>query len=104
MAPLQQRPDLPALGGAERDGLASMLVDVFGRLDRRFEPPQPYMFWFVQRPTGGGPWPHAWLHLEIAAPWRSAGVPRFVAAGELGSGVYVNPIPPEMAAGALRNA
>jgi galactose-1-phosphate uridylyltransferase len=31
-------------------------------------------------------------------------VPRYVAAGELGSGVYFNPVPPELAAESLRSA
>jgi hypothetical protein len=31
-------------------------------------------------------------------------VPRFIAAGELGSGVYFNPIAPDVAAAALRRA
>jgi UDPglucose--hexose-1-phosphate uridylyltransferase len=37
-------------------------------------------------------------------PWRAPGVPRFVAAGELGSGVYFNPVAPEAAAQSLREA
>ncbi|MDQ6698390.1 MAG: galactose-1-phosphate uridylyltransferase [Actinomycetota bacterium] len=104
IAPLDQRPDLPALTEDERDGLASMLVDVLGRLDRMFGVAQPYMFWFHQRPTDGGRWPQAWLHLEIAAPWRAPGVMRFIAGGELGSGVFINPVRPEAAAEALRQA
>lgn len=104
IAPLAQRPDLPSLDGAERDTLATMLVDVLGRLDRLFEPPQPYMFWFHQQPTDGAHWPQAWLHLEIAAPWRAPGLMRFIAGGELGSGVFINPVRPETAAESLRRA
>ncbi len=104
VAPLEQRPDLASLGDNERNELAAVLVDVLGRLDRLFDPPQPYMFWFHQRPTDGGRWPQAWLHLEIAAPWRAEGVMRFVAGGELGSGVFINPVEPEAAAEALRRA
>jgi UDPglucose--hexose-1-phosphate uridylyltransferase len=37
-------------------------------------------------------------------PWRAPDVPRYVAAGELGSGLYFNPVLPEAAAGALRAA
>jgi galactose-1-phosphate uridylyltransferase len=37
-------------------------------------------------------------------PWRAAAVTRYVGAGELGSGVYFNPVAPEAAARALRNA
>ena len=39
---------------------------------------------------------------DVAVPMRSPGVPRFVAAMELGSGRYVNPVVPEEAAAALR--
>lgn len=104
VAPLARRPDLPSLDDDQRDGLAAMLVDVLARLDRRYARPMPYMMWFHQRPTDGGAWPQAWLHLEIAGPWRAEGVMRFVAAGELGSGAYINPVPPEVAAAALRDA
>jgi UDPglucose--hexose-1-phosphate uridylyltransferase len=44
------------------------------------------------------------LHIEIVTPWRASGVPRYVAAGELGSGVYFNPVAPEAAAQSLRDA
>lgn len=104
IAPLQAQPDLPALDADERDGLAAMLLDVLARFDRRFASPMPYMMWFHQRPTDGGSWPGATLHLEIAGPWRSEGVMRFVAAGELGSGTFINPVVPEAAAAALREA
>jgi len=62
----------------------------------------PYMLWFHQRPFDGGDWPNAHVHVEIAVPQRGPGVPRFVAAGELGSGLYVNPVVPEQAAAELR--
>ena len=44
------------------------------------------------------------VHVEIVSPWRAKGVMRYVAAGELGSGVFFNPVLPEDAADALRNA
>jgi UDPglucose--hexose-1-phosphate uridylyltransferase len=97
-------PDLPALDGTGRDGLAALLVDVLGALDRLFATQTPYMLWIHQRPCDGRPWPEARLHVEIVTPWRAPGVPRFVAAGELGSGVYFNPIAPEAAAQSLREA
>jgi UDPglucose--hexose-1-phosphate uridylyltransferase len=84
--------------------MAELLVDVLGRLDRLFAAQTPYMLWIHQRPFDGGDWPHARLHIEIVTPWRAAGVPRYVAAGELGSGVYFNPVVPEEAARALREA
>jgi UDPglucose--hexose-1-phosphate uridylyltransferase len=97
-------PDLPSLDDAGRDGLAQLLVDVLERLDRVFEAQAPYMLWIHQRPFDGGDWLQACLHVEIVSPWRAPGVLRFIAAGELGSGIYFNPIPPEEAAESLRSA
>jgi UDPglucose--hexose-1-phosphate uridylyltransferase len=97
-------PDLPSLDDPGRDGLARLLVDVLARLDRVFDAPTPYMLWIHQRPFDSGEWPYAKVHVEIVSPWRAAGVPRYVAAGELGSGVFFNPVSPEDAARALREA
>jgi UDPglucose--hexose-1-phosphate uridylyltransferase len=104
LAPLERVPDLPSLDDAGRDALASVLVDVLGRLQRLFDPPMPYMLWWVQRPTDGADWPAAWLHLEVVSPWRSQGVARHVAAGELGGGVLVNPVDPDDVAARMRDA
>jgi UDPglucose--hexose-1-phosphate uridylyltransferase len=97
-------PDMSSLAEAERDGLAALLVDVLERLDRVFDAQTPYMLWIHQRPFDGGDWPQARLHVQIVSPWRARGVPRFVAAGELGSGCFFNPVAPEEAAAALRDA
>jgi UDPglucose--hexose-1-phosphate uridylyltransferase len=104
LAPDVHRPDLPSLDGPQRDGLADLLVDVLARLDRLFDAPLPYMLWIHQRPTDGGLWPEAHLHVHIVSPMRSRDVERYVAGGELGSGVFVNPVVPEDAAAALRGA
>ena len=104
VAPVAHQPDLPSLRGAARDGLAGVLVDVLGRLDRLFDAPMPYMLWVHQRPTDGGDWPTAHVHVEIAPLYRAPGTQRFVAAGELGSGEFFNPVVPEEAAARLRDA
>jgi UDPglucose--hexose-1-phosphate uridylyltransferase len=104
LVPDEPAPDLPSLDDAGRDGLAALLVDVLERLDRIFDAQTPYMLWIHQRPFDGNDWPGARLHVEIVSPWRAPGVTRYIAAGELGSGVYFNPVPPEEAAGALREA
>jgi UDPglucose--hexose-1-phosphate uridylyltransferase len=104
MAPHRHRPDLPALDDGARDGLAATLVDGLGRLDRLFDEPMPYMLWLHQRPCDGGDWPTAHLHVHVAPLHRSSGTQRFVAAGELGSGIFFNPVDPEEAAAALRDA
>ena len=104
VAPDVHRPDLSSLDGPQRDGLAAILVDALARLDRLFDAPLPYMLWIHQRPTDGGQWPEAHLHLHIVSPLRAPGVQRYVAAAELGSGAYTNPVVPEDAAAALRGA
>jgi UDPglucose--hexose-1-phosphate uridylyltransferase len=104
LAPTEQVPDLPSLDDTGRDGLARLLVDVLARFDRLFAAETPYMLWIHQRPFDDGDWPGARLHVEIVTPWRAPRVLRYVAAGELGSGVYFNPVDPEAAAQALRDA
>jgi UDPglucose--hexose-1-phosphate uridylyltransferase len=104
LVPDEHVPDLPSLPDAGRDGLALLLVDVLERLDRVFDAQTPYMLWIHQRPFDDGDWPQARLHVEIVSPWRAPDVPRFVAAGELGSGLFFNPVAPEAAARSLREA
>jgi UDPglucose--hexose-1-phosphate uridylyltransferase len=86
---------LPHLDDAGRDGLAAILSDVLGRYDRLFDRPFPYMLWVHHG---------AHLHVHIAPPLRARETMRFVAAGEVGSGTLTNPVEPEAAAAALRDA
>lgn len=102
VAPTAHVPDLPALDHDARTDLAAVLTDVLERLDLLFDAPMPYMLWVHQRPTDGGAWPQAHVHVEIAPLLRQPDVQRYVAAGELGSGMYFNPLLPEDAAAALR--
>jgi UDPglucose--hexose-1-phosphate uridylyltransferase len=104
VAPDDHMPDLPAATAAQRDGLAAALVDGLGRLHRLFDAPMPYMLWVHQRPTDGGSWPAAHLHVHVAPLLRRPGTARYVAAGELGSGVWFDPVAPEDAADQLRRA
>jgi UDPglucose--hexose-1-phosphate uridylyltransferase len=103
IAPNEHLPDLPSLDDAQRDALAAALADGLGRLDLLFDTPMPYMLWVHQRPADGGDWPTAHLNVQVAPLLRRQGVQRFVAAGELGSGVYFNPLMPEDAAAQLRS-
>lgn len=102
LAPRVQVPDLTALDNDGRNGLAALLTDVLARLDRLYDRPLPYMMWLNQRPTDGGEWPQAWFNVEIVSPWRSAGVPRFIAAAEVACGEFFNPVIPEVLAEQLR--
>lgn len=103
LRPVDHVPDLPAGGASAHRRLGAALVDALARLDGLFDAPMPYMLWVHQRPTDGGDWPGAHLHVHVAPLFRSAGTPRFVAAGELGSGMFFNPVAPEDAAARLRD-
>jgi UDPglucose--hexose-1-phosphate uridylyltransferase len=102
IAPDERVADVVELSGAGRDALSAMLIDVLDRLDRLFDTPLPYMMWLNQRPTDGNDWPEAWFNIEIVSPWRSAGVPRFIAAAEVACGEFFNPVIPELLAEQLR--
>jgi UDPglucose--hexose-1-phosphate uridylyltransferase len=104
VAPIERQPDLPSLDEAGRDAFGSVFTEALRRLEHVFDPPMPYTFWIHQRPFDGGDWPQAWMHVEIAGPHRAPGVMRYVAGAELGSGAYLNPVPPEDAAANLRAA
>ncbi|HEU5361855.1 MAG TPA: galactose-1-phosphate uridylyltransferase [Gaiellaceae bacterium] len=95
LAPSRHVASLQQLSAAERDGLAGALVDALGRLDRLFDRPFPYMLWIH---------PGVHIHVHVAPPRRSADTLRYVASGEVGSGTLTNPVVPEDAAEALRDA
>ena len=103
LAPTRRVRDIASLDDAGRTDLATMLVDVLGRLDRLYGVPLPYMMWLNQGPTDGGDWPNAWFNIEIVSPWRRAGTPRFIAAAEVACNEYFNPVIPEVVAEQLRD-
>jgi UDPglucose--hexose-1-phosphate uridylyltransferase len=88
-------PEIVTLDGDQRDDFALILTGVLGRYERLFDGPIPYMMWIH---------PGVHLHVHLVTTRRQANVPRYVAAGELGSGVMFNPVTPEWAADVLREA
>ena len=97
-------PDLPSLGDAGRDGLASCSSTCWSGFDRAFDAPDAVHALDPPAPLRRRRLAAARLHVEIVSPWRAPGVPRFVAAGEIGSGLFFNPVAPEVAARSLRDA
>lgn len=103
---------LDQLTDADRDALAAVMEDVLCRYDRLWagQPGAseifPYLMWWHQAPGDDDPdgTDGYHLHLHLAPPQRAPGLARFVAAGELGSGTFSNPVVPEAAAAALRSA
>lgn len=103
IAPRSHIADVPA-ARSTWDAFAAVLVDALTRIDRLFDGPMPYMLWIHQKPTDGGSWPNAHLHVHVTPILRAPALQRFVAAAEQGAGVYLNPVPPETAAANLRSA
>jgi UDPglucose--hexose-1-phosphate uridylyltransferase len=95
-------PDLPALSGSERDGLAEILSRLTAAYDRIFEAPFPYTMGFHQRPTDGHAHPEWHLHAHFYPPLlRSATVRKFLVGFEM-LGSPQRDITPESAAERLR--
>ena len=92
-------PDLPSTAS---DPLGALLADVVGRLDALFDAEMPYLLWVHQRPTDGGDWPTAHLHVHIAPALREKDTVRYLASAETGAGVFTNPVSPTDAASRLR--
>jgi UDPglucose--hexose-1-phosphate uridylyltransferase len=107
VAPRRHLGLLSELDDEGRDGLAAALYDVLGRYDRLWEDDPnrseifPYLMWIHQAPAEHDGEYH--LHFHFAPPQRSAGVARYIAAGEVGSGLLSNPVIPEEAAETLRS-
>ena len=102
LAPTQCFPDIPSLSDEYRTDLASIIVKLFAALDNLFETALPYMMWFNQAPRQSQNWPTAWLNMEIVSPWRAAHVPRYIAAVEVATQEYFNPVDPADVAARLR--
>ena len=90
-APVEQTGHLADLEPGARDDFASVLCDVLSRCDAMFGQEMPYMMWINQAPRSR---PDAWMHVEIVSPWRAPGIPRHIAAAEVATGEYFNPVDP----------
>jgi UDPglucose--hexose-1-phosphate uridylyltransferase len=107
LAPRDGARRLDELGDGARNSMAAALVDVIGRYDRLWagdparSPIFPYLMWIHQAPATIEPWDR--LHVHLTPPQRAPGLLRYVAAGELGSGMFSNPVVPEEAAELLRS-
>ena len=101
VAPHQQVSLLSQLGDELRDELASILHKTFVALDQLFDAPLPYMMWITQA-SAKTQYENAWLNIEIVSPWRAKGVQRYIAAAEVSTEEYFNPVDPADIAQRLR--
>ena len=101
VAPLHQVPLLSRLSDVLRNELASILHRTFVALDQLFDAPLPYMMWITQA-SAKTQYENAWLNIEIVSPWRAKGVQRYIAAAEVSTEEYFNPVDPADIAQRLR--
>jgi UDPglucose--hexose-1-phosphate uridylyltransferase len=102
VATIVHRAALPDLRPVDRRALADALQRVAAAYDRLFDAPMPYMMVMHQRPTDGGSWPQAHLHVEFYPLWRDRGKLKYLAGSEAGAGVFINDTLAEERAAALR--
>ena len=102
IAPHRQISLLSQLNDELRDDLALILHKTFVALDQLFDAPLPYMMWITQA-SAKTQYENAWLNIEIVSPWRAKGVQRYIAAAEVSTEEYFNPVDPADIAQRLRN-
>lgn len=103
IAPTQRISHISELDSGTQQALSHVLVTVFSALEALFDAPVPYMMWINQSPRTHNEWPECWLNFEVISPWRSTGVPRYLAAAEVSTEEYFNPVDPADVAMRLRN-
>jgi UDPglucose--hexose-1-phosphate uridylyltransferase len=94
--PTRHRSAFDDNGADELRGLAGVLGDFLRRLDQVLQHP-PFNFVLHTAPLHEGPLEHFHWHLEVMPKLTN------VAGYEWGSGFFINPVPPEDAAAALRD-
>ena len=92
IAPLTRIKNLATLTEPDRVNLAKILKETLSRIDRLFEDETPYMMWINQDAKG---YENSWLNIEIVSPWRDKNISRYIAAAEIATGEFFNPVEPE---------
>ncbi|MET9353691.1 galactose-1-phosphate uridylyltransferase [Streptomyces sp. NPDC006617] len=109
--PKRRVPDLLGLDEAARTEFPKVYLELLRRFDRIFgegEPPTPYIAAWHQAPFGqleefeGVTRDDFALHLELFTIRRTSGKLKFLAGSESGMNVFINDVPPELAAERLR--
>ncbi|ANZ18203.1 galactose-1-phosphate uridylyltransferase [Streptomyces noursei] len=105
--PRRRVPDLVALDEPARTEFPQIYLEVLRRFDRIFgpeAPPTPYISAWHQAPVHAADRSQFALHLELFTVRRTSGKLKFLAGSESGMNVFINDVPPEIAADRLREA
>lgn len=101
--PHRHAADLAELTAAERDELAPLYLRLLRGIDALYADPTPYIAAWHQAPVHVGR-ETVRLRLEITSPRRAADRLKFLAGSEAAMGAWIGDVPPEEAAGRLRDA
>jgi UDPglucose--hexose-1-phosphate uridylyltransferase len=100
IAPLTQIANLTSLNENDRINFSTILKNVLQSIEKLFDCKTPYMMWINQDAKSSF---ESWLHVEIVSPWRDKNVSRYIAAAEVATGEFFNPVNPEDLAERLRS-
>ncbi len=98
--PRRRRLDLTGLDQAQRDGFASLYLDMLQRFERLFDGPTPYVAAWQQAPVGAGT--EFATHLELLTSRRSGERYKILGGTEVAMDSFSNDVGPEFAANRLR--
>jgi len=102
VAPRARVGTVAELTSDQRLGFAEVLSRTFKALHNLFDSPPPYMMWITQIAETKN-YTEPWMHMEIVSPWRATNVQRYIAAAEISTEEYFNPVDPDDVAARLRN-
>lgn len=100
--PKRHLQSLSDLTSEEANSFAKTLKAVVRKYDNLFDMTFPYMMIFSQKPTDGGAYLYHHFRVEFYPPLMDEKNIRYIAGGETGSGVQVNPTDIEAKARELR--
>ena len=102
VAPRERVATVCELTDAQRNDFSEVLHQTFSALDLLFDEPLPYMMW-INQSADAKTYKNPWMHMEIVSPWRAPNVQRFIAAAEVSTEEYFNPVDPADIAQRLRD-
>jgi UDPglucose--hexose-1-phosphate uridylyltransferase len=100
--PRHRRGDLIGLDAAQRDGFASVYLDLLQRFERLFDTPTPYVAAWHQAPPADPAAPEFAVHVELFTNRRSSERLKVLGGTEVAMDSFSNDVGPELAAERLR--
>jgi UDPglucose--hexose-1-phosphate uridylyltransferase len=99
--PKERVVDLPSLSDAQRDDFPGIYLELLKRFDGLYDTPTPYIAGWHQAPVRADR-DLAYLHLTLHSIRRAPGKLKYLAGSESVMWAFVNDVPPEAQAAALR--